>query len=96
MAKESNMRQIEIESNERKYRLLAEAIPQIVFTFSPGAGLTYTNGKWSCYSGKSFDQTMGLGFMSCVHPEDRANLQLPDLPALQQNKAGVSWQTEIR
>ena len=90
------MRQLEIESNERKYRLLAEAIPQIVFTFSPSGGLTYTNCKWSSYSGKSFDQTMGLGFMSCVHPEDRTKLQLPDLPTLQQNKAGISWQTEIR
>ncbi|KAI9256692.1 hypothetical protein BY458DRAFT_492521 [Sporodiniella umbellata] len=96
VAKESNMRQMEIQSNERKYRLLAEAIPQIVFTFSPSAGLTYTNGKWSSYSGKSFDQTMGLGFMSCVHPEDRAKLQLPDLPTLKQNKAGISWQTEVR
>ncbi|EIE82094.1 hypothetical protein RO3G_06799 [Rhizopus delemar RA 99-880] len=96
VAKESNMRQLEIESNERKYRLLAEAIPQIVFTFSPSGGITYTNCKWSSYSGKSFDQTMGLGFMSCVHPEDRAKLQLPDLPTLQQNKAGISWQTEIR
>lgn len=95
VAKESNLRQVEIESNERKYRLLAEAIPQIVFTFSPGAGLTYTNGKWSQYAGKSFEQTMGLGFMSGVHPEDRAKLQLPDLPALP-NRAGVSWQSEIR
>ncbi|KAK4514915.1 uncharacterized protein ATC70_002522 [Mucor velutinosus] len=95
VAKESSLRQVEIESNERKYRLLAEAIPQIVFTFSPGAGLTYTNGKWSQYAGKSFEQTMGLGFMSGVHPEDRAKLQLPDLPALP-NRAGVSWQSEIR
>lgn len=95
VAKESSLRQVEIESNERKYRLLAEAIPQIVFTFSPSAGLTYTNGKWSSYSGKSFEQTMGLGFMSCVHPEDRSKLQLPDLPPLT-NKAGISWQSEVR
>ncbi|CAO3697251.1 unnamed protein product [Rhizopus stolonifer] len=96
VAKEGNMRQLEIENNERKYRLLAEVIPQIVFTFSPSAGLTYTNGKWVSYSGKSSDQTMGLGFMSCVHPEDRAKLQLPDIHVPQQNKAGISWQTEIR
>ncbi|KAI9484104.1 MAG: succinate dehydrogenase iron-sulfur subunit, partial [Benjaminiella poitrasii] len=95
VAKESNLRQVETESNERKYRLLAEAIPQIVFTFSPGAGLTYANGKWETYSGRSFEQTMGLGFMSCVHPEDRAKLQLPDLAALP-NRAGISWQSEIR
>lgn len=95
VAKESNLRQMEIESNERKYRLLAEAIPQIVFTFSPGAGLTYTNGKWSSYSGKSFNQTRGLGFMSCVHPEDRSKLQLPDFPPFL-DKAGISWQSEVR
>lgn len=89
------MRQVEIESNERKYRLLAEAIPQIVFTFSPGAGLTYANGKWSTYSGKSFHQTRGLGFMSAVHQEDRSKLQLPELPPLL-NKAGISWQNEVR
>ncbi|KAI9249067.1 succinate dehydrogenase iron-sulfur subunit, partial [Helicostylum pulchrum] len=95
VAKESNLRQVETESNERKYRLLAEAIPQIVFTFSPGAGLTYTNGKWSSYSGKSFNQTRGLGFMSCVHPEDRSKLQLPDFPPFL-DKAGISWQSEVR
>jgi PAS domain-containing protein len=72
--------------------LLAEAIPQIVFTFSPAVGLTYANGKWHSYSGQSFEQTMGLGFMSCVHKEDRSKLQLPDLA----NKAGISWQTEVR
>ncbi|KAI9365774.1 hypothetical protein BD770DRAFT_423662 [Pilaira anomala] len=95
MAKESNLRQMEIESNERKYRLLAEAIPQIVFTFSPGVGLTYANGNWSNYSGKSFNQTRGLGFMSCVHQEDRAKLQLPDC-APYASKAGISWQSEVR
>lgn len=95
MAKESNLRQMEIESNERKYRLLAEAIPQIVFTFSPGVGLTYANGNWSNYSGKSFNQTRGLGFMSCVHQEDRAKLQLPDC-APYTAKAGISWQSEVR
>ncbi|KAI9246532.1 hypothetical protein BY458DRAFT_77041 [Sporodiniella umbellata] len=95
VAKESNMRQLEIENNEKKYRLLAEAIPQIVFTFSPNVGLTYTNGKWASYSGKSSEQTMRLGFMSCVHPEDRAKLQLPTT-SNQTNEAGISWQTEVR
>ncbi|KAG0172676.1 hypothetical protein DFQ28_009656 [Apophysomyces sp. BC1034] len=92
--KESSVRQMEIENNERKYRLLAEAIPQIVFTFSPAAGLTYANGKWESYSGQPFDRTVGLGFMSQVHPDDRQKLQLPDLPPLK--TAGVTWQNEIR
>lgn len=85
---------MEIESNERKYRLLAEAIPQIVFTFSPGIGLTYANGKWESYSNQSFERTKGFGFMSQVHPDDRHLLQLPDLSP--DKTAGVSWHTEIR
>ncbi|KAI9020975.1 hypothetical protein CLU79DRAFT_207203 [Phycomyces nitens] len=94
VAKESTLRQMEIESSERKYRMLAEAIPQIVFTFSPGIGLTYANDKWKCYSNQSFDRTVGLGFMSQVHPEDRQKLQLPDL--VRHKTAGVTWQNEIR
>jgi PAS domain-containing protein len=94
LAKENNLRQMEIESNERKYRLLADAIPQIVFTFSPGIGLTYANGKWEKYSSQSFDRTKGLGFMSQVHQDDRHKLQLPDLSPHQ--TAGVAWHSEIR
>lgn len=33
--------------------------------------------------------------MSAVHQEDRSKLQLPDLPPLL-NKAGISWQSEVR
>ncbi|KAI8331742.1 hypothetical protein BC941DRAFT_496382 [Chlamydoabsidia padenii] len=94
LAKENNLRQMEIESNERKYRLLADAIPQIVFTFSPGIGLTYANGKWEKYSSQPFDRTQGLGFMSQVHPDDRHKLQLPDLSP--HKTAGVAWHSEIR
>ncbi|KAI9479525.1 hypothetical protein BDB00DRAFT_858694 [Zychaea mexicana] len=94
IAKESNLRQMEIESNERKYRLLAEAIPQIVFTFCPGIGVTYANEKWESYSGLDFDRTKGFGFMSQVHPDDRHKLQLPEL--LPHQTAGIIWQREIR
>ncbi|KAG0246549.1 hypothetical protein BGX31_001001 [Mortierella sp. GBA43] len=70
-------RQIELELNEKKYRLLAEAIPQIVFTATPQGGLTYANAKWFTYSGQVFEQACGLGFMDHVHPEDRAKCFLP-------------------
>ncbi|KAI8379499.1 uncharacterized protein BYT42DRAFT_514840 [Radiomyces spectabilis] len=94
MAQENNLRQIETVNNERKYRLLAEAIPQIVFTLLPGIGLTYANGNWESYSGQDLEKTMGLGFMSQVHPEDRQKLQLPDL--VPENMAGIAWHNEVR
>ncbi|KAF9183564.1 hypothetical protein BGZ50_004147 [Haplosporangium sp. Z 11] len=70
-------RQVELELNEKKYRLLAEAIPQIVFTAAPHIGLTYANAKWFTYSGQVFEQAFGLGFMDHVHPDDRAKCFLP-------------------
>ncbi|KAG0327864.1 hypothetical protein BG000_000753 [Podila horticola] len=70
-------RQVELEVNEKKYRLLAEAIPQIVFTAAPQIGLTFANAKWFTYSGQVFEQACGLGFMDHVHPEDRAKCFLP-------------------
>ncbi|KAG0349854.1 hypothetical protein BG005_010624 [Podila minutissima] len=59
-------RQVELEVNEKKYRLLAEAIPQIVFTAAPQIGLTFANAKWFTYSGQVFEQACGLGFMDHV------------------------------
>ncbi|KAF9412352.1 hypothetical protein BGZ94_001067 [Podila epigama] len=70
-------RQVELEVNEKKYRLLAEAIPQIVFTAAPHIGLTFANAKWYTYSGQVFEQACGLGFMDHVHPDDRAKCFLP-------------------
>ncbi|RUS28591.1 hypothetical protein BC938DRAFT_481703 [Jimgerdemannia flammicorona] len=94
MAEAARNRQIEIMANEKKYRLLAEAIPQIVFTTTPEKGLTYANAKWFGYSGQTFEQTKGLGFMSHVHPVDRGKCKLPDVSNGQDGEVG--WQEEVR
>ncbi|KAG2172948.1 hypothetical protein INT44_004689 [Umbelopsis vinacea] len=94
VAKELSIRQLEIEHNERKYRLLAETIPQLVFTFSPEFGITYANQKWEDYSGKPLDCAKGLAFMGQVHSEDRPKLRLPDVS--DDDDESVSWQEEIR
>ncbi|KAG2175702.1 hypothetical protein INT43_001349 [Umbelopsis isabellina] len=94
IAKEYTIRQMETEHNERKYRLLAETIPQLVFTFSPEFGITYANQKWESYSGQPLEDTKGLAFMEQVHAEDRYKLRLPDLP--DEGDVGVSWQEEVR
>jgi len=53
LAEQRQSRQLHIEANEKKYRLLAEAIPQIVFTATPKDGITYVNNKWFAYSGQT-------------------------------------------
>ncbi|CAG8821609.1 8779_t:CDS:2, partial [Gigaspora rosea] len=78
LAEQRQSRQLHIEANEKKYRLLAEAIPQIVFTATPKDGITYVNNKWFAYSGQTEEQAKNLGFLSHVQPDDRATCRLPE------------------
>lgn len=70
-------RQEEIEASEAKHRLLANLIPQIIFTATEDEGITFANEQWLSYTGQSFDDSLGLGFMDFVHPEDLAKCRIP-------------------
>ena len=73
----NSARQEEIRASELKYRSLAEASPQIVFAATPSLGISYANSQWMSYSGVTFDETSNLGFLTFVHPDDRARCALP-------------------
>ncbi|KAK3314993.1 hypothetical protein B0H66DRAFT_482174 [Apodospora peruviana] len=70
-------RQEEIEASEAKHRLLANLIPQIIFTATEDEGITFANEQWQSYTGQTFEELLGLGFMDFVHPEDIAKCQIP-------------------
>ncbi|KAM7208643.1 hypothetical protein V8F20_001066 [Naviculisporaceae sp. PSN 640] len=70
-------RQEEIEASEAKHRLLANLIPQIIFTATEDEGITFANEQWLSYTGQTFEDVLGLGFMDFVHPEDIAKCQIP-------------------
>jgi signal transduction histidine kinase len=70
-------RQEEIEASEAKHRLLANLIPQIIFTATEDDGITFANEQWLSYTGQSFEDSLGLGFLDFVHPEDLAKCRIP-------------------
>ncbi|RDW68348.1 hypothetical protein BP5796_09005 [Coleophoma crateriformis] len=70
-------RQEEIEASEAKHRLLANLIPQIIFAATEDEGVTFANEQWLSYTGQSFEDSLGLGFMDYVHPEDLAKCRIP-------------------
>ncbi|KAK1497323.1 hsp90-like protein [Colletotrichum tamarilloi] len=70
-------RQEEIEASEAKHRLLANLIPQIIFTATEDEGITFANEQWLSYTGQSFEDCLGLGFMDFVHPDDLAKCHIP-------------------
>ncbi|KAI1388798.1 uncharacterized protein F4822DRAFT_258331 [Hypoxylon trugodes] len=71
------LRQEEIEVSEAKHRLLANLIPQIIFTATEDDGVTFANEQWLSYTGQSDEGALGLGFIDYVHPDDLAKCRLP-------------------
>ena len=56
---------------ESRFRMLAEAVPQIVWTAIPGGGIDYCNQRWSELTGLDDQQTLGWGWQNAVHADDR-------------------------
>ena len=62
------------ESAER-YRQLADAMPQIVWTARPDGLTDYFNERWYEYTAMSRADTDGSNWLSVVHPDDRERCQ---------------------
>ncbi|SER70910.1 PAS domain S-box protein [Rhizobium sp. NFR03] len=58
--------------NEERFRLLATNIPQLVFRCLADGSRTWGSPQWVDYSGLDQPQSLGLGWLNAVHPEDRA------------------------
>jgi len=55
---------------ESRFRILAEAVPQIVWTATPEGGVIYCNQRWYDFTGFTEAQTMGRGWQDAIHPDD--------------------------
>ena len=60
-----------VRHSEQRFRQLADAMPQIVWTANPLGELDYFNQRWLDYSGTTFEQAQGQGWAALLHPEDR-------------------------
>ncbi|MHC5754831.1 MAG: PAS domain-containing protein [Nostoc sp.] len=65
----------ELRQSEERYRYLAEAIPQLVWTCDASGSCDYANQRLCDYTGLSLEQILGQGWISGVHPDDRQAAQ---------------------
>lgn len=72
-------REKEKAASESKYRSLANSNPHIIFAASVPDGMTFANTQWLSYSGQSFDDALGFGFLNHVHSDDIVKCQFPAL-----------------
>ena len=56
------------DDGEARFRTLAEALPQIVWTAIPGKGVDYCNRRWFELTGFTEPQTLGWGWANALTP----------------------------
>lgn len=60
-----------LRESEERYRLLADMIPQQIWTMDPSGYHTYFSRRWYEFTGSTPEETRGDGWLAFVHPDDR-------------------------
>lgn len=61
----------QLEKSEELFRVLATNIPQLVFRSKANGERTWPSPQWSIFTGMSFAESNGLGWLDAIHPDDR-------------------------
>ncbi|GAC1391860.1 MAG: hypothetical protein NVSMB46_05920 [Candidatus Saccharimonadales bacterium] len=56
--------------SEARLTFMAESMPQKIFTATPDGEIDYFNPSWMMYTGLSFDEILGWGWVQFIHPDD--------------------------
>ncbi len=78
---------------ENRFAVLAESLPQLVWSTRPDGTIDYVNRRWQEFTGVSIERFLGEGWQAVVHPED-----LPRVMEkwLQATVAGAPYEDEFR
>jgi len=64
-----------LSESEQRFSLLAECIPQMIWTAGPDGALDYVSGQTVGYFGVGPESLLGAGWLDGVHPDDRENAE---------------------
>ena len=62
-----------LRDSEARLRSLVEGIPQLVFRSRSSGERIWGSPQWIAYTGQSEAESVGLGWLNAVHPDDRAS-----------------------
>ncbi len=85
---ESDLRQ-----SEERYRSLVQASAQIVWTTDPKGEVIDDVPSWRAFTGQSWDEVRGWGWVDALHPDDREQAEIVWRNALAK---ATMYQTEYR
>jgi len=82
-----------LREREARYSLLAENVPEILYTADPNGHYDYLNQRHYTFTGQTPEKALGEGWLDAVHPEDQARMQARWRESVTQ---GVPFDTEFR
>ena len=73
MSDTTDRREVEeiVAASERRYRFLAESIPQLVWSCDGEGRAIDFNRRWGEYTGQPLEESLGNGWAVAIHPDDR-------------------------
>ncbi len=63
-----------LQESERKFRTIANVIPQMVWSASADGSNDYLNSRWQAFTGVPIEQLAGDGWRAYIHPDDLAGI----------------------
>jgi PAS domain S-box-containing protein len=71
----SEASEAELRRRERRYLSLVRASAQIVWVTTAEGMVVEDSPSWYAFTGQTYDEWKGLGWINAVHPEDRPNVE---------------------
>ncbi|HEX8698079.1 MAG TPA: PAS domain-containing protein [Myxococcaceae bacterium] len=71
-----------LERSEQRFRSLAEASAQVVWTTDPNGWAVEDSPSWRAFTGRTLQQWLGLAWLEALHPEDRERVRKDWLQAV--------------
>lgn len=84
---------VALKASQQRYRELAEAMPQMIWTADASGVITYRNQRWYEYTGMSEAASIGVAVADAVHPDERDRVLALWREAIAK---GESFETECR
>ncbi len=90
---EREIAKLELSESNEKFRFMAEAMPQLIFTTNVSGELTYINQRWNTYTGLPIKELIYNGIEQVFHPDDAESYKVRWKKAFETNS---ELQMELR
>ncbi|MCC9165738.1 PAS domain-containing protein [Pontibacter harenae] len=90
---ERELAKLAVTEGEEKFRFIADAMPQLIFTTDSAGKVTYFNKRWENYTGLTLEELLQDNWHEVVHPEDVENTKAKWEQAF---SSGTEMQVKLR